>query len=199
MKKIVFVVVLLGSIAAQAADIVSAPPEKATLCVACHGQLGNSANPQWPNIAGQHSAYLNKELHDFKQGGTRSAPTMAAIVTTLNDSDMAQLANYYSKLPLAQGSVPEKYLKRGEQLYRGGDFDKHISACIACHGPKGTGNGEAGFPSLSGQHAAYLIMQLQAFKTKTRHNDLNGIMRDISARMDQTDMESVAYYIQGLY
>ena len=84
-------------------------------------------------------------------------------------------------------------------MYRGGDFNKHITACIACHGPKGTGNAQAGFPSISGQHAAYTIQQLQDFKEGKRKNDLNSIMRDISARMSIEDMEAVANYIAGLY
>lgn len=199
MKIMVLIVALSGAIAVHAADTTNTVPEKAALCMACHGPQGNSSNPDWPNIAGQHSGYLSKQLHDFKQGKKRTAPTMAAIVAGLNDKDIAELANYYAKLPLAEGSVPEKYLQRGEQLYRGGDSSKHITACIACHGPKGTGNAEAGFPSLSGQHAPYTILQLQAFKDKTRQNDLNGIMHDISSRMDPDDMTAVAWYIQGLY
>lgn len=80
-----------------------------------------------------------------------------------------------------------------------GDYAKQITACIACHGPKGTGNAQAGFPALSGQHAQYTILQLELFKDKKRSNDLNGIMRDISAHMSTDDMAAVAYYIQGLH
>ena len=195
----VLIVALSGSVAIHAADNANRVPDKTALCTACHGPNGNSTNPEWPNIAGQHSPYINKQLHDYKKGTTRNAPAMTAIVSTLSDKDISELANYYSKLPVMEGKVPEKYLQRGEQLYRGGDLDKNISACIACHGPKGTGNAEAGFPLLTGQHAPYTILQLEAFKNKTRKNDLNGIMQDISARMDSDDMKAVAYYIQGLY
>lgn len=199
MKIMVFIVALSTSIAIHAANNANKMPEKAALCSACHGPNGNSTNPVWPNIAGQHSSYLDKQLHDYKQGTTRKDPTMAAIVANLSDMDMSELARYYSTQPIMESSVPEKYLKRGEQLYRGGDFDKHITACIACHGPRGTGNAEAGFPLLSGQHAPYTILQLEAFKNKTRQNDLNAIMRDISSKMDPEDMKAVAWYIQGLY
>lgn len=199
MKKNVFVVLLLGAMAAQAADQPNTIPEKTALCLACHGPQGNSSNPEWPNIAGQHASYSLKQLHDFKEGKTRNAATMSAVVAQLSEEDMRSLTAYYSKRPLAEGTMPKQYLQRGEQLYRGGDFDKHISACIACHGPQGTGNAQAGFPVLSGQNAPYTIQQLQAFKDKTRHNDLNSIMQDISARMDKNDMEAVAYYIQGLH
>ncbi|MDI9818963.1 MULTISPECIES: cytochrome c [unclassified Legionella] len=199
MKKIVFAVVLLCPLTINAAEQPNTIKEKTALCVACHGEKGISLNPQWPNLAGQHAQYLLKQLQDYKKITPRNDPTMTGIVATLTEADMAELASFYAQQPLPEGTTPEKYLDRGEQLYRGGDFDKHITACIACHGPRGTGNAQAGFPVLSGQHAAYTIAQLQAFKEKKRLNDLNHIMQDISERMSQDDMEAVAYYIQGLH
>ena len=117
----------------------------------------------------------------------------------LSEQDMEDLAIFYAKQPIPQGKTAKKYLARGEQLYRGGDFSKHITACIACHGPKGTGNAQAGFPVVSGQQAAYTILQLEAFKSGQRSNDLNSIMHDISGRMSKEDMEAVANYMAGLY
>ncbi len=198
MKNILWVIALLGTIATSSAEPLKTEATKTTLCIACHGQQGNSDNPTWPNLAGQHASYLNKQLHDLKKGKTRNAVAMTAILANLNDEDMTELAIFYANQPRARGNTPEKFLKRGELLYRGGDFAKHITACIACHGPQGMGNEQAGFPLLAGQHALYTAQQLQAFKEGKRANDLNFIMRDISARMSQEDMEAVAYYIQGL-
>jgi len=198
MKKLLMALPMLVIFAVQAADITN-PPEKIVLCAACHGSQGISANADWPNIAGQHANYLLKELQDFKSGKTRNSPPMTPLMATLSEQEMIELAAYYSKMPVAENSTPVKYLKRGEQIYRGGDFAQKITACIACHGPKGTGNGQAGFPMLSGQHAQYTIGQLQLFKDGKRSNDLNGIMQDISAHMSAEDMEAVAYYIQGLH
>jgi len=199
MKKIVLAAALLGAVVTQAAEVSNTLLAKATPCVACHGQQGISVNPLWPNLAGQHAAYLKKQLHDYKEGTKRSSAMMAALVAGLTETDMAELASFYSQQPLPEGKTPEKYVSLGERLYRGGDFDKHISACIACHGPTGAGNGQAGFPVLSGQQAPYTVQQLQDFKDKKRSNDLNSIMRDISARMSKDEMEAVAYYVQGLH
>ncbi|MGQ3891693.1 c-type cytochrome [Legionella sp. CNM-4043-24] len=199
MKKTACVVLFMLSFGVQATEPSDKIPEAANTCVACHGPQGNSSNPEWPNLAGQHAQYLLKQLKDFKAGKTRNAASMTAMVASLSEDDMKALASYYSRLPLAENITPRQYLQRGEQLYRGGDFDKHITACIACHGPQGTGNNLAGFPVLSGQNAAYTIQQLQAFKDKIRHNDMNNIMQDISARMDKSDMEAVAWYVQGLH
>ena len=175
------------------------PPYQIGTCIACHGDLGVSVNPLWPNLAGQHEQYLLKELRNIKTGKIRNVPVMTAIMTQLNDEDLIALAAYYSYRPISIGLTPKKYLTQGERLYRGGDLSKQISACIACHGPGGEGNGQAGFPILSGQNALYTIQQLEDFSTGKRHNDLNSIIRDIAHRMNNEDMQAVAYYIQGLY
>lgn len=199
MKKFILALILCVPAVLYAAEPPTAVANKALVCTACHGQQGNSTNPDWPNLAGQHPKYFVKQLQDMNDSTLRDAPTMKALVATLSTQDMDDLAAYYAKMPLAQGSTPKQFLQRGEQLYRGGDFAQRITACIACHGPKGTGNAQAGFPQLSGQHAPYTVLQLRAFKEGRRKNDLNHIMQDISSRMSQDDMEAVAHYIEGLH
>ena len=41
---------------------------KAAVCVACHGIDGNSINPEWPSLAGQHAQYIEKQLQSFQNG-----------------------------------------------------------------------------------------------------------------------------------
>ena len=199
MKKVVLLLALCHIGIVQATDPSQTVLEKTAVCAACHGPQGISTNPLWPNLAGQHAPYLLKQLHDFKTAGKRDAPTMAPLVNTLSEKDMEDLAAFYATQAKPLGETPEKYLKRGQELYLGGDFSAHITACIACHGPTGSGNAQAGFPVISGQHAPYTIQQLQAFKNKKRNNSLNDIMHDISVKMNEEDMEAVAYYLQGLH
>jgi len=199
MKKMVFLFTLSCSFVVNAVGSPQAGEVKSATCVACHGEKGVSSNPSFPSLAGQHVAYFLKQLNDFKQDGTRPNLVMAPLVAGLSQQDKEDLAAYYATLPLPEGVTPKKYLHRGEQLYRGGDFEKHIAACIACHGPQGTGNAEAGFPVVSGQQSGYTVLQLEQFKDKKRHNDLNSIMQDISARMSTEDMNAVAHYIAGLH
>lgn len=198
MKKLAIAVILCIPMLVQAAGDVQAGKEKSTVCAACHGETGVSVNPIWPNLAGQHSPYLIDQLKSFKSG-KRNNPSMTSLVANLSEQDMADLAAYYSSQPIPEGRTAKKYLERGQQIYRGGDIQKHITACIACHGPHGTGNGQAGFPELSGQHATYTLSQLQAYKSKERSTDINHIMQDISSNMSQDDMEAVANYVQGLH
>lgn len=186
------------AITANAAVDLKIGEDRAQVCGACHGAQGISVNPEWPHLAGQHAAYLIKELHDFKRGDTRNAPTMTPLTAYLTDEDIENIAAYYAQRQRAHGNTPKAYLARGETLYRTGDRSKQITACIACHGPDGKGNAQAGFPMLCGQQPAYTTQQLQAFKSGKRSNDISSIMHNISSHMSDDDMDAVAHYLAGM-
>ena len=152
-------VLTLATTQLQAQSLVDGSAEdgknKALTCTACHGAEGNSANPLWPNLAGQHASYIESQLQAFKNN-RRVNPLMTGQAMMLSDEDMADLAVYFEELPGAVQAVTDPDLvPRGESLYRGGNSDKGIPACTGCHGPSGRGNPAALYPSLQGQHAAY--------------------------------------------
>jgi cytochrome c553 len=79
---------------ALAADA-AAGKSKAVSCIGCHGMNGISANPLWPNLAGQQEAYLVKQMQAFKSG-ERKDVNMNALMTPLSESDMADIAAYFA-------------------------------------------------------------------------------------------------------
>ena len=87
----------LASAPSLAAGDPQAGKAKAATCIACHGANGISAVDLYPNLAGQKQAYMVKQLKAFKSG-ERKDPTMTAMVTPLSDSDIEDLAAYYSSL-----------------------------------------------------------------------------------------------------
>ena len=168
-------------------------------CAACHGADGNSINPEWPTLAGQHELYLAKALQSFKDG-SRDNILMTSQATGLSDQDILDLSAYMAEQKPKRLTSDPALVAQGERLYRGGDRDKGISACIACHGPSGRGNMAAGYPSLAGQHATYTTNQLQAYRSNERQSDasVGQIMRNISALMSDDEIKAVSSYIQGL-
>jgi len=88
----------LFSLPAWAADP-GAGQQLAGSCQSCHGQQGISNSPLYPNLAGQKSAYLVKQLRDFKTG-KRQDPVMSAMVKHLDETAMNQIAEYYSRIRL---------------------------------------------------------------------------------------------------
>lgn len=174
---------------------------KSSTCVACHNVDGNSTNPLWPNLAGQHEGYLVGQLNEFHKGpqGARNQPVMLGIVGTMSPQDFADLAAYFASGKMAEAKTPAASVPLGERLYRGGNLVSGVSACSACHGPAGLGNSAAGFPRLAGQHSAYIVDQLKKFRSGERHNDVGSMMQDIAKRMTDAEMQAVADFIQGLH
>jgi len=198
-KKIIIAVLLsLLPMIVQAQDLQG----EIKTCASCHGENASvPVNLAWPKLAGQNINYFTKEMLDFKQGnkGGRFNPVMQAISAPLSNQMIEELAQYYSNLPTTLGAVKPDLVKLGQRLYRGGDLQKGIPACMACHEPQGMGNPPAGFPLLSGQNPDYVVAQMKAFQDGSRSNDLNHMMRDIARKMNEQDIQAVASYISGLH
>lgn len=175
--------------------------EKSQACATCHGSEGNSTVPAWPKIAGQSQKYLVEQLKAFRQGdkGPRFEPSMYGMTQALSDQDIENLAAFFANQQPIGGTTPAALVALGEKIYRGGDPKKGVPACSACHGAKGEGNELAGFPRLSGQYPEYTLDQLKKFKAGTRSNDVNSIMRDLSKRMSDEEMQAVSSYVSGLH
>ncbi|MCP1728146.1 cytochrome c553 [Natronospira proteinivora] len=199
---------LAGAFALSLAGSASADPmvdgdaeageANSTACAACHGPDGNSSNPEWPKLAGQHAKYTYEQLKAYKSG-ERDDAVMMGQVQNLDDQDMKDLAVFYAQQVPQVGSADEELGEAGKKIYRGGNLETGVTACIACHGPRGEGVPMANYPMLSGQHAQYTIEQLEAYRDGERSTDRAGMMRDIAARMSDEEIEAVAEYIQGLY
>lgn len=83
-----------GNAGAQEGDA-AAGEAKARVCVTCHGPTGNSTNPEWPKLAGQHARYLFLQLQAFK-AGSRANPLMTPMAARLSEQDMLDLAAYFA-------------------------------------------------------------------------------------------------------
>ncbi len=188
---------------------------KAGTCLACHGVNGNSLNAVWPSLAGQNAAYLSKQLHHFHDG-TRNAVEkdakgvllMPPMASALSDQDIEDIAAYYSLQTPTGGEADPAYWEAGRKLYHGGDKERQIPACAACHGPSGSGNPAAGYPALRGQKADYTLKQLVMYHDKNRYaTNANGvpaggdnadIMYTVVGRLSSDDMRNLSQYIQGM-
>jgi cytochrome c553 len=189
-----------GAIASNvgvAAGTAEAGQTKAVVCQACHGATGNSANPDWPSLAGIGADYIADQLKNFKEG-KRNNPVMMPIASALTPDDMADVGAYFDTQVNTGLEADPSYWKAGEKLYRGGDKARGIPACMACHGPTGRGNEPAKFPALRGQHSVYVVKQLTDYASGARNTGPNGIMPTIAKRLSPDDMRNVAAYVQGL-
>ena len=194
---------------AAAQGSAEAGASKAATCIACHGPGGNSANPLWPSLAGQNAAYLDGQLKHFKANARiNSNGVMPGLTAALSDQDMQDLATYFSLQTPTGLEADPSYWQAGQKLCRGGDGPRAIPACMACHGPSGRGNPEAGYPALRAQHSQYVVKELTDYAsgkryTTTDKGDTTGganaaIMNTIAQRLSPEDMRNLASYVQGL-
>lgn len=183
-----------------AAGDASAGQAKSAICAACHGVDGNSVVPNWPKLAGQHEQYLARQVSLIK-AGARMVPEMVGIVPGLSEQDIEDLSAYFASQPIAAGVADESQVILGERIFRAGNAESGVPACMACHGPAGEGNPLAGYPALAGQHAVYTANMLTRFRAGENwgEGDASQVMNGSAAELTDEEIAAVASYIQGLY
>ena len=192
---------------AQQVQSKSAPAEpNVSMCIGCHGLDGyKTAYPEVyhvPKIAGQQAEYIVKALQAYKSGA-RQHPSMRGIAASLSDSEMADLAAYYS----AGGKFESTVLAPAGSAIAAGVADQqtpgkvdpatNVSMCIGCHGLAGykTAYPEVyHVPKIAGQQAEYIVKALQAYKSGARRHPS---MRGIAASLSDKDMVELAAYYAG--
>jgi len=153
----------------------------------------------FPRLAGLSNKYLKKQLEDFASG-ERANPIMQPIATALTaeeaDDVTTMLADKARPTPELVGRAAAAE-GAGATLALRGAWDRNIPECVACHGPSGTGVGDA-FPPLVGQSAQYLSSQLSAWRQGTRKNDPNNLMGHIARSLTEDEIKAVSAYFAGL-
>lgn len=192
----------LGGVAASADGDAAAGEKLAAACAACHGADGNTPLlPEYPKLGGQNAKYTLAQLRMIKSK-ERDIALMAGQLDNMSDDDLKDISAYYASLAPPRGAAEgdDDSLLSAELMYRGGDLDRQIAACAACHSPRGNGNSLAGFPMISGQSAGYTIAQLTAYREGHRETDeaYGGMMRSVAAKLKDHEIKALADLLQGL-
>lgn len=188
--------VMFATGAIQADGDPAAGQAKSQICAACHGLDGNSLMPQNPVLAGQVPGYIAQQLAQFKSGVRKNA-IMAGMTQLLSEQDMQDLDAWFSSQTAPPRTVSADDLElahTGEKLYRGGDSEMSVPACMGCHGPAGFGI-PPNYPRLTGQWSTYLEEQLLAFKDGQRASP---IMGPIAFRLSAEQIKALAVYMSAL-
>jgi cytochrome c553 len=176
---------------------------KSELCHGCHGVDGISLDPTtFPNLAGQYAGYIFKQVQDF-QLGNRQNDTMSAMAATVTSrEDLEDIAAYFASLKTMTGKPGNATLAaKGKNLFTKGNKKLgDYAACIRCHGENGKGKGKniSLFPVIGGQQKAYLIKQLNDFKSGKRTNDPASMMAMVAQGLSDKEIQAVAEYLSGL-
>jgi cytochrome c553 len=178
------------------ADVQRGRAKVQEVCVACHGENGVSASPDFPHLAGQSGAAIYKQLHDYRTG-SRVHPIMTDIAKALDEAVIADVAAYYAgqpqrnPLPLTLAEAPPAII----QLVELGDPSRNIPPCAACH--RAGSGGPIETPVLAEQGSEYVVQQLKLYAAGERHNDIYARMRTIAARLTQFEIDGLAGYYRA--
>lgn len=165
-------------------------------CATCHGPQGEgNAAAGFPRLAGLGAGYIAEQLLNYASG-KRQNPIMMPIAKQMTEAERKAVGSYFSSLPKPKGvfveqKTPITSKDRGAWLATRGQWEDDIPACVQCHGPGGTGVGNA-FPPLAGQSSAYLAAQLQAFKKGGRPGGPLDLMAVIAKKMSDSDIQAVS-------
>ena len=167
-----------------------------TACIACHGKEGYSEVLINPNLANQHSQYIEKQLNHFKDSSRKNA-IMNQISANLTAADIANIGAYFADTS-AVGEVKASSIVAVKSFIGDINAGKAKSAtCAACHGADGNAAISI-YPSLAGQSENYLVKQLQDFKkavdTQGKSGRVNAVMGGMSAILSADDMQNLAAY-----
>lgn len=174
-------------------------------CIRCHGADGlGRGSPAFPLLAGQRRDYLAKALFAYADG-RRHSGIMGPIAAGLSEPMVRELADYYAQLDPAPAPVrtapsaaEAKLLALGRTLAREGLRAQRIPACIECHDPAGR-RAKPAYPSLAGQPAEYLQLQLELFKNGHRGgSEYAHLMREIAPRLSAEQARAVSRYFESL-
>lgn len=166
------------------------------LCRSCHLPSGGGpSDGSIPQLAGQHSSVLIKQMADIR-GGLRHNPAMYPFAAVLTDpQDLADLAAYLEGLciPLEHGQYDgqdaTQQLATGRELYE--------RECRVCHGPRGEGSRHKLYPVIAGQHYRYLLQQMTEIRDGKRPNADPGMV-SVIARYNDDQLLAISAYQASL-
>jgi cytochrome c553 len=177
--------------------------DKSAMCQGCHGEEGISVNPMCPNLAGQFSRYIKKQIRDF-QAERRNDPMMSPMAATITEpQDLEDIAAYFGSrksMLNPPSAATADIIEHGKDLYTNGNPETGLYGCINCHGDNGKGKSASNpmFPVIGGQAKDYVVKQLNDLRSGERKNDPAGMMGNIAKKMTDVEIDAVAEYLSGL-
>lgn len=181
---------------------VAAPSAVMQSCARCHGNDGlGRGEGAFPKLAGQRAEYLENALEAFARG-RRHSGIMEPVAAGLAAESLEQIVRHYAGMSgesSASGPNPAAAaIERGRAIAMEGIRSQRVPSCIECHGP-GARRGKPAYPSLAGQSANYLQLQLQLFKREQRGGSAYAhLMRPVAAKLTDEQMRDVALYFESL-
>jgi cytochrome c553 len=161
--------------------------ERLPVCLACHGENGQSANSGVPSLGAQQAYYVTVQLLMFRDR-MRVVDPMNDMAKGLSDADLQSFADLIAKLPPPQpaaGPVDDARIQRASALVE-------QNRCNFCHTPSFAG--QQNVPRIADQREDYLVKALRGYKDNSRRG-YDSSMADVIAPITDEQILDLAYYM----
>lgn len=195
--KIVFALFFIAGSTAPTAQAA----EDFRYCLVCHGtDLHGNDTVGGANLSILPDWYVARQLEGFRQGWRgmnrqdKMGQEMMAVAVAMEANAIAKAATFVADTPAQRGRLATGFDDTTAQVETG--------LCQTCHGERLQGNQSTGAPPLAGQSAAYLLRQLNAFRSGSRGKqpaDTYGQqMRGIALGLNGTELPILVQTLQNL-
>ena len=161
--------------------------ERAAPCLACHGENGQSENPEIPSLGGQTAPYALIQLYLFREK-QRVVEVMNEMTKAFTDDDLRAFSDLIAKLPPPKPPVDAgdaARLASGRALIT-------QNRCNSCHNLDLSGR--ESIPRIADQREDYLLKALREYKNNTRHG-YDATMAEVLAPVTDAQIVDLAYVI----
>ena len=165
------------------------PPARAATCDVCHGPNGNSVLKDIPSIAGQPKVFIENQLVLIREG-MRDIPQMKGVLDNVPDTELTELATYYSSLKIAKPTAQKQ-----AALHDKGETLSKEMRCGICHLPTYVGRDQ--MPRLAGQREDYLLYTMRAMQTNQAIGRDSIMIASLYGIADE-DLRAIAHYLSRL-
>ena len=170
--------------------------ERAAPCLACHGETGQSENPEVPSLGGQPAPYLLIQLYMFREKERASAAkkddpmiqVMTEMTTGFTDDDLRNFSDFVAKLPAPK---PPADAGDADRMQRAAALITQ-NRCNSCHNLDLAGR--ENIPHIANQREDYLARTMREYKSNDRRG-YDGAMAEVLAPVNDQQILDLAYYI----
>ena len=160
--------------------------ERAAPCLACHGENGQSANPEIPSLGAQTAPYTLIQLFMFREKLRRN-DIMNDAVKGFSDDDLRTFSDYISQLPAPRPDTEPAdatRLQRGQALVR-------QYRCGICHNPDLAGRENV--PRIASQREDFLAKTMREYKANVRPG-YDASMGDVLQPITDAEILDLGYF-----
>ena len=179
--------IILAILCAATGVVAGTVEDRLPLCYSCHGDKGESYNPDTPSLGAQMSPYVLIQLYLFREK-QRVNEAMNQVAKDLTDGDLQTLADLIAKMP---APAPEGGASDPAAIALGRSLVERFR-CNFCH--NADLSGKENVPRIASQREDFLVKTLREYKSNTRVG-YDASMAEVLQPLSDKDITDLAYFV----